>query len=110
MKIEQLLKQWEQRARDHQPLHELTLRLPRYELAKVHALQEMYPGKSSDELLAELLITALHELEATFPYIAGDRVVAEDEDGDPIFEDVGPTPRFIELTHKHAARLAEGGD
>lgn len=106
MKIEQLLRQWEQRARNNQPLHEVMLQLPRYELAKVHALQEMYPGKSADELLAELLTTALHELEAAFPYIQGTRVVSEDEAGDPIFEDVGPTPRFIELTHKHATRLA----
>lgn len=106
MKIEQLLKQWEQRARNHQPLHEITLRLPRYELAKIHALQEIYPGKSADELLAELLNTALHELEAALPYIQGERIVAEDENGDPIFEDIGPTPRFIALTRKHAERLA----
>lgn len=105
MKIQYLLKQWEQRSQNSEPLHELKLRLPRYELAKVHALQEMYPGKEADELLAELLVTALHELEAAFPYIQGDRVVAEDEDGDPIFEDIGLTPRFIELTRKHAARL-----
>lgn len=106
MKIQQLLNQWEQRAENNDPLHKFTLKLPRYEVAKIHALQEMYPGKSTDELLAELLVTALHELEAAFPYIQGDKVVAEDEDGDPIYEDVGPTPRFIALTRKHAARLA----
>jgi len=105
MKIQQLLKQWEQRTLNSEPLHEVNLTLPRYEVAKIHALQEMYPGKSADELLAELLVTALHELEAAFPYIQGDRVVAEDEDGDPIYEDVGPTPKFIELTRKHAERL-----
>ena len=105
MKIHKLLQQWEQRAQNNQPLHELTLHLPRYELAKVHALQEMYPGQGTDELLSELLIVALHELEASFPYIQGEKVVAEDESGDPIFEDTGPTPRFIELTRKHAARL-----
>lgn len=105
MKIQQLLKQWEQRASNSEPLHEVILNLPRYEVAKIHALQEMYPGKSADELLAELLVTALHELEAAFPYVQGKRVVAEDEDGDPIYEDVGPTPRFIALTRKHAERL-----
>ena len=105
MNIQQLLNQWEQRGSNHEPLHEFSLKLPRFEVAKIHALQEMYPGKSTDELLAELLVTALHELEAAFPYIQGNRVVAEDEDGDPIYEDVGPTPKFIELTRKHAARL-----
>lgn len=105
MKIQQLLNLWEQRAHNSEPLHEVTLNLPRYEVAKIHALQEMYPAKSADELLSELLVTALHELEAAFPYIQGDKVVAEDEDGDPIYEDVGPTPKFIELTRKHAERL-----
>lgn len=105
MKYRQLLKQWEKRAEEHRELRDYTLRLPRYELAKIQALREMYPGKDEGELLSDLLITALHELEAAFPYVQGDRVVAEDDAGDPIYEDVGPTPRFIALTRKYADAL-----
>lgn len=108
MKYQKLLKQWEEKAEEQREMREYTLRLPRYELAKIRALTEMYPGRSEAELLSDLLITALHELEAAFPYIQGDRVVAEDESGDPIFEDVGPTPRFIHLTRKYAAQLETG--
>jgi hypothetical protein len=105
MRYQQLLKQWEQRAGEHRELRDYTLRLPRYELAKIRALQEMYPGREEGDLLSDLLVAALHELEAAFPYVQGDRVVAEDENGDPIYEDIGPTPRFIALTRKYAAAL-----
>lgn len=105
MKYQNLLKQWEERAEAHKDLREYTLRLPRYEVAKIRALKEMYPGRDEADLLSDLIIAALHELEATFPYIQGERVVAEDENGDPIYEDVGPTPRFIALTRKYAAQL-----
>jgi len=108
MKYQQLLKHWEKKAEEHQELRDYTLRLPRYELAKIQALNEMYPGKEESELLGDLLITALHELEAAFPYIQGDKVVAEDENGDPIYEDIGPTPRFIDLTRKYANQLESG--
>lgn len=105
MRIQQLLQQWDKQAESYQDLKEYTLRLPRYELAKIYALKEMYPGKGESELLTDLLITALHALEEAFPYSPGDRIVAEDDNGDPIFEDTGPTPRFIALTRKYAAEL-----
>ncbi len=105
MRIQQLLEKWDQQTEGYQNLKEYKLRLPRYELAKIYALKEMYPGKKEDELIAELLITALHALEETFPYIPGDRVVAEDDNGDPLFEDIGLTPRFLELTRRFANEL-----
>lgn len=108
MKYQKLLKEWEKGAEEHRELRDYTLRLPRYELAKIQALTEMYPGRTEGDLLSDLLITALHELEAAFPYIQGDRVVAEDENGDPIYEDIGPTPRFIDLTRKYATQLESG--
>ena len=43
------------------------------------------------------------------PYVAGKRVISTDEQGDPIYEDVGPTPRFMQLTREHRARLAGSG-
>jgi hypothetical protein len=108
MKYRQMLKQWAKQAEEQRELREYTLRLPRYELAKIQALREMYPGKDESELLGDLLITALHDLEAAFPYIQGPKVVAEDENGDPIYEDIGPTPRFIDLTRKYADQLESG--
>ncbi len=105
MRIQQLLQQWDKQTEGYQDLKEHTLHLPRYELAKIYALKEMYPGKREDELIADLLITALHALEEAFPYIPGDRVVAEDDKGDPLYEDIGLTPRFLALTRKYATEL-----
>jgi hypothetical protein len=32
-------------------------------------------------------------------------VISTDEQGDPVYEDAGPTPRFMELTRKHRKKL-----
>lgn len=58
-------------------------------------------------IITELLSAALDTLEAALPYEQGERIIAEDECGDPIYEDIGPTPRFLRLAKQHAARLAE---
>jgi hypothetical protein len=61
----------------------------------------MFPGRSTEQLITELLSAALKELAAAMPYVAGGRVISTDEHGDPVYEDVGPTPRFIELARQH---------
>jgi len=40
------------------------------------------------------------------PYVAGKRVISTDEQGDPVYEDVGPTPRFMELARRHYTALS----
>jgi hypothetical protein len=52
-----------------------------------------------------LLGAALKEIAAAMPYVAGQRVIATDEQGDPVYEDIGPTPRFIQLARQHRRRL-----
>jgi hypothetical protein len=32
-------------------------------------------------------------------------VISTDEQGDPVYEDVGPTPRFMELARRHRRAL-----
>ena len=41
-------------------------------------------------------------------YVPGSRAIAEDDQSDPIYEDVGPTPRFMALTEKHLRQLQSG--
>ena len=50
------------------------------------------------------------ELEESFPYVQGQHVVATDEEGDPLYEDVGPTPRFLALSRRHLEDLSEQQD
>jgi hypothetical protein len=42
------------------------------------------------------------------PYVKGSTVVATDEEGDPLYEDVGPTPRFLALSRRHLHDLSAG--
>jgi hypothetical protein len=48
---------------------------------------------------------ALRELAAAMPYVAGKRVISTDDHGDPVYEDIGPTPRFMELARQHRRAL-----
>ncbi len=107
MAIKALLKTWE--SEGHSPLsrREYCLRLTIHDLARLRALHEMYPARCEDDLLRELISAALDEIEGLLPYREGSQVVARDELGDPIFEDVGPSRQFYELTRKHLKTLQE---
>lgn len=105
MDVRELLKQWEESSTEKIAAREYCVRLAVHDAARIAALVEMYPHKKQDEIIAELLALALDQLEAALPYEQGSRVIAEDEMGDPIYEDVGRTPRFLELSKKHAACL-----
>lgn len=106
MKFRDLLETWERSAGERRMPKAYTVRLSIHDAAKIAALAEMFPGRSEQDIVTDLLSTALDEIEAAFPYIQGKRVVAEDEHGDPIYEDVGPTPRFQSLARKHLKNLS----
>jgi hypothetical protein len=42
--------------------------------------------------------------------VKGSTVVATDEEGDPLYEDVGPTPRFLALSRRHLHDLSTDND
>jgi len=66
----------------------------------------MYPKRTAEELLGELVAAALEELEASFPYVQGQKVISTDEEGDPLYEDIGSTPRFLALSRRHLRDLS----
>ncbi len=87
--------------------HQYSIPLDVESAARLAALHEMYPRRSVEELLGELVGAALEELEASLPYVQGNKVVAPDEQGDPLYEDAGPTPRFLSLSRKYLHELTE---
>jgi hypothetical protein len=101
-----LIRQWEASSCGKLAVREYKIRLSLRDAAKIAALAEMYPRRNDTELISELLAAALDELVSAMPYIPGIQVVSEDEEGNPIFEDKGPTPRFLELYRKQM-RLME---
>jgi len=110
MKIRELAQHWEENAKGRLTDTGYAVHLDVEAAARLAAISEMYPKRSPEELLGELIGAALEELEASFPYVQGQQVVATDEEGDPLYEDVGATPRFLTLSRRHLHNLSGGTD
>jgi hypothetical protein len=105
MSFKDLLQNWRETAAQPRTATEYAVRLPVDDAARLAALAEMFPGRSPEQIITDLLAAALQEIETSMPYIAGKKVISNDEQGDPIFEDVGLTPRFMELTRRNRKKL-----
>lgn len=105
MKIADLINHWDQVEQQQEAARTYAIPLPVRDAARIEALAAMYPHQGALAILAELVHAALDELECAMPYIPGPRVIAEDDYGDPVFEDIGPTPRFFVLSQEIAQRL-----
>lgn len=105
MKIRDLVSNWEENAKGRLSATPYQVHLDVEAAARLAALAEMYPKRRPEELLGELIGAALEELEASMPYVQGNQVVATDEQGDPLYEDIGPTPRFLQLARKYLHEL-----
>lgn len=105
MKIRDLVNEWELSAKGKLSKTIYSIPLDIESAARLAALSEMYPKRRPEELLSELVGVALQELEGSFPYVKGSKVVATDEQGDPLYEDAGLTPRFLALARKHLQQL-----
>jgi hypothetical protein len=109
VKIRDLLKHWAGTRPPQLTAETYAIHLPVEDAARVHALAEMFPGVPEEDILRDLLGAALAELEAAMPYEPGTKIASEDDFGDPVYEDAGPTPRFLKLTRKHKERLDPQG-
>jgi hypothetical protein len=106
MRIAELIQRWSEASHGSTTVRTYTVRLPLRDAARVEALRVMYPNRSESQLMADLIRAALDELEVAMPYVPGSRVIAEDDYGDPIYEDLGPTPQFYSLSHEILRKLA----
>lgn len=109
MTFKELLESWRGSAAAPRTARAYAVRLPLDDAAQLAALADMFPGRAPEQLITELLGVALKEVAAAMPYVAGKRVISTDEHGDPVYEDVGPTPRFMELARRHRRALEAGG-
>ena len=103
--FKELLESWRERATGERTVKSYAVRLPIDDAARLCALAEMFPGRTAEQLITELLGAALKEVAAAMPYVPGTKAISADEQGDPLYEDIGPTPRFMELTRKHRRKL-----
>jgi hypothetical protein len=107
MSVKDLVYNWEKHASGAVTEATYEVRLPLEDAAKIAALEEMYPSRTQEQIITELLTAALDELENGFPYKQGSKIVTTDEMGDPVYEDEGLTPQFLELSRKHYAHLKQ---
>ncbi|MFV8569577.1 hypothetical protein ACNQ6O_00065 [Marinobacter sp. SBS5] len=91
--IKKMLDDWELRSNHVKEQVSTEVVLNKVDLIKIEALAETYELPASD-LLANLIHTALLEVEEQMPYVAGDKVIRIEE-GEPIYEDVGRTPEYM---------------
>jgi hypothetical protein len=103
--MKELLQRWQEQAQTPLTAREYPVRLGLDDAARIHALAELFPGRTKEQIITELLAAALEALAAEMPYVPGSRVISTDEQGDPVYEDTGLTPRFIELTRRHRKAL-----
>ncbi|MEX0706480.1 MAG: pilin assembly protein [Woeseia sp.] len=108
MRFKSLLDTWSSKRPTELSDERYSIRLSLDDAARVHALAELFSGIGEEQIVSELLSAALDELQTSMPYQAGERVIREDDFGDPVYEDAGMTPRFLELVRQHRARLAGG--
>ena len=105
MKFKELLDSWRQNAMGARTAAEYSVRLSVDDAARLHALADLFPGRTREQIITDLLSAALQEVAAAMPYVPGKKVISTDEQGDPVYEDAGPTPRFTELTRQYKKKL-----
>lgn len=108
MDLKALIESWDAEAAEDLTREQYAVRLPLDSAAKLEALAEMFPGRTREQLITELLSVVLDQVVEAFPYVQGRDVIARDEEGDPVFEDVGHTPRFLQLVGRHMEKLRRG--
>lgn len=105
MKFKPLLDDWRKDAVPVRTAKEYAVRLATDDAARLHALAELFPGRSIEQIVTDLLHVSLDEIAAAMPYEPGPKVISRDDHGDPVYEDIGLTPRFVELTRRFKKNL-----
>ena len=105
MKFKPLLDRWKKEAAPVRTAKEYAIRLELDDASRLHALAELFPGQPLELIITDLLHAGLDEIAAAMPYEAGPKIISRDDHGDPAYEDVGLTPRFVELTRKYKKEL-----
>lgn len=109
MKFKFLLDHWKKDPPPARTAAAYAIRLDLDDAARLHALGELFPGQPLESIISDLLRAALDETAAAMPYERGPGVISRDDHGDPVYEDIGLTPRFVELTRRCKKKLATEG-
>jgi hypothetical protein len=106
MRFKTLLDTWSNRRTTKLTDEQFSIKLSLDDAARLRALADIFPGIAKEQFISDLLSASLDELQAALPYVPGKRVIREDDFGDPVYEDIGLTPRFLDLVRQHRASLS----
>lgn len=101
-RVKQLLQDWSEHPSAGLADKKISVLLKQHDYARLCALADLYADRRQDQILADLISAILDEVEEALPYIPGQKIVAEDEFGDPVYEDLGLTRRFEQLVKKYS--------
>ena len=109
VKFKPLLDRWKKDPAPARTAKQYAIRLDLDDAARLHALAELFPGQPIEEIITDLLGAGLDEIAAAMPYERGPKIISRDDQGDPLYEDIGLTPRFVELTRQFKKKLETQG-
>ncbi len=93
--IGEMLKIWETQRIEFHPKIVEQIPIAEEDVIKIAALSEIY-NLSKEEVIENLLSSALREVEQKMAYIQGANVIRTEE-GYPVYEDTGKTPDYLEV-------------
>lgn len=96
--VSRLLEALEQKARTQASLTDINVTIAKEDAIRLEALASAF-GLSREDVCSSLLHSILMEVEEKMPYRPGSKVIRI-EDGDPIYEDIGPMPRYLAAKRK----------
>ncbi len=109
VKFKPLLDRWKRDPAPARTAKEYAIRLDLDDAARLHALAELFPGQPIEVIITDLLRAGLDEIAAAMPYERGPKIISRDDQGDPLYEDIGLTPRFVDLTRQFKKKLETQG-
>jgi hypothetical protein len=105
VKASNLLELWATPGNNRVTSKQYSFRLPVHVAARIEALCEMYPSKNRTQIVADLLTSALDEVEKSFPSVTGAPFIEDPDTGQELFEEVGPIIRFRSLANRYYVEL-----
>jgi len=103
--ISSMLRAWDNHIIEHLPKEIREIPISKDDISKIEALAEVYQLPSED-IVANLISSALREVEEKMPYIAGSKVVRIEE-GDPVYEDAGHMPDYLKAKERIQQKTGE---
>jgi hypothetical protein len=84
---------------------QISVRLPILVAAKISALCDLYPGKTKNEIIYDLVTVALEQIENELPMTVGEMLGPDKETNEVMYEAEGIRPDYYRLTDKYLREI-----